>query len=338
MPSDLVLVTGGAGYIGSHLVRKLLARGFRVRVLEKFLYGDQGLRDVEGERGLEIRNGDICSRRDMLAAVKDARAVIALAALVGDPACEIDHDETMRTNFESTKVLLEAGRQGGVQRLVFASSCSVYGANGDGLLDENSWLNPVSLYARTRIMSEELLTRERGDLETIILRLSTVCGLSPRMRFDLMVNTITARAVVDGQVRILGPSQWRPHIHVQDAAEAFLCAAVDARPEFAQGNIYNTGGDTENFTIAEVAEKVTAAIPNVQVEYVDGVDDLRSYRVSFARIREGLGFVPQLTVDDAIREIREALESGAVTNYADDIYSNLKWLRRVFDERAAATA
>lgn len=338
MPSDLVLVTGGAGYIGSHLVRKLLARGFRVRVLEKFLYGDQGLRDVEGEPGLEIRSGDICSRRDMQAAVKDARAVIALAALVGDPACEIDHDETMRTNFESTKVLLEAGRSGGVQRLVFASSCSVYGANGDGILDEESWLNPVSLYARTRIMSEELLVRERGSLETIILRLSTVCGLSPRMRFDLMVNTITARAVVDGSVRILGPSQWRPHIHVQDAAEAFLCAAVDARPEHAQGSIYNTGGDSENFTIAEVAAKVTAAVPGVAVEYVDDVDDLRSYRVSFARIREALGFVPQLTVDDAIREIREALSAGTVANYNDDIYSNLKWLRRVFGERASATA
>ena len=338
MPADLVLVTGGAGYIGSHLVRKLLARGLRVRVLENFLYGDAGLRDVEGTPGLEVRTGDICSRRDMQSAVKDARAVIALAALVGDPACEIDHDETMRTNFESTRVLLEAGKQGGVQRLVFASSCSVYGANGTALLDETSWLNPVSLYARTRIMSEELLTQERGNLETIILRLSTVCGLSPRMRFDLMVNTITARAVVDGKVRILGPSQWRPHIHVQDAAEAFLRAAVDAKPEFARGHIYNTGGDGQNFTIAEVADKVTAALPDTEVESVDDVEDLRSYRVSFTRIREALGFEPALTVDDAIREIREALQSGAIANYGDDIYSNLKWLRRVLDERASATA
>lgn len=338
MPSDLVLVTGGAGYIGSHLVRKLLERGFRVRVLEKYLYGDRGLREIEGESGLEIREGDICSARDMHSAVKDVRAVIALAALVGDPACEIDHDETMRTNFESTRVLLDAGKQGGVQRLVFASSCSVYGANGTALLDETSWLNPVSLYARTRIMSEELLTAERGDLETIILRLSTVCGWSPRMRFDLMVNTITARAVVDGKVRILGPSQWRPHIHVRDAAEAFLRAAVDAKPEFARGNIYNTGGDGQNFTIAEVADKVTAEVPGIDTEFVDDVEDLRSYRVSFARIREGLGFEPSLTVDDAIREVRDCLQSGEVENYADDIYSNLKWLQRTLGQRASATA
>jgi len=338
MPADLVLVTGGAGYIGSHLVRKLLERGFRVRVLEKFLYGEQGLRDVQGESELEVRSGDICSRRDMQAAAKDARAIIALAAIVGDPACELDHDETMRTNFESTRVLIEAGKQNAVQRLVFASSCSVYGANGSAVLDESSWLNPVSLYARTRIMSEELLAKERGDLETIILRLSTVCGWSPRMRFDLMVNTITARAVAGHPLRIVGPQQWRPHIHVQDVAEAFLCAAVDAKPEYAQARIYNCGGESQNFTVGEVAEKVLAAVPGTSAEFDDDVDDLRSYRVTFRRIYDELGFAPKWTVEDAILEVRDQLQSGAVANYADDIYSNLKWLQRSLGGRVSAIA
>src|SRR5690606_1691498 len=136
---------------------------------------------------------------------------------------------------------------------------------GSALLDEQSWLNPVSLYARTRIQSEDLLTQKRGDLETIILRLSTVCGWSPRMRFDLMVNTITARAVNDGAIKVFGASQWRPHIHVQDAADAFLRAAVDARREDAQGSIYNTGGDTQNFTVGQVAEQVLAQVPGTTV-------------------------------------------------------------------------
>jgi len=338
MPADQVLVTGGAGYIGSHLVRQLLDRGFRVRVLEKFLYGDAGLRELEGEANLEIRSGDICSRRDMQSAVKDVRAVIALAALVGDPACELDHDETMRTNFESTRTLLETSKEAGVRRLVFASSCSVYGANGSNILDESSWLNPVSLYARTRIMSEELLVEQRGILETVILRLSTVCGWSPRMRFDLMVNTITARAVVDHAIRVVGPTQWRPHIHVQDAATAFLRAAIDAPATAAQGDIYNTGGETQNFTVGEVAAKVVAQVPETSVTYSDQVDDLRSYKVGFTRIRERLGFTPSLGVDDAIREVRENLEKGVVTDCNDDIYSNLKSMRRWFDERERATA
>lgn len=335
---DQVLVTGGAGYIGSHLVRKLLARGFRVRVLEKFLYGDHGLRELEGTPGLEIRSGDIASRRDMTAASKDVRAVIALAAIVGDPACEVDHDETMRSNFESTRVLLEAAHDAGVQRLVFASSCSVYGANGEDLLSEDSWLNPVSLYARTRIMSEEMLIEKRGRIEAIILRLSTVCGWSPRMRFDLMVNTMTARAVVDGSIKVFGSRQWRPHIHVQDAAEAFLCAAIDARPEDAQGTIYNTGCAAQNFTVGEVGDRVVAQVPGTELTLHDDVDDLRSYRVDFSRIRDRLGFEPTRGVDDAIREVREGLAAGSVADYADAVYSNLKSMQRWCDQRAAASA
>lgn len=336
MPAEQVLVTGGAGYIGSHLVRKLLERGFRVRVLEKFLYGDRGLRELTGEPNLEVREGDICDRAAMLSACKDVRRVIALAAIVGDPACEIDPAETKRVNLDSTRLLVDVARETAVQRLVFASSCSVYGANDNDVLSEDSWLNPVSLYARTRIQSEEILTQDRGDLETIILRLSTVCGWSPRMRFDLMVNTITARAVVDHAIRIVGASQWRPHIHVQDVARAFLSAAVDAKPEYCQGHIFNTGGDDLNFTVGQIGEKVVAQIPGTKVEYADDVDDLRSYRVSFARIREALGFVPEWTVEATIEELRSKLASGEVADFTDDIYSNLKWLRRAFAQRASA--
>jgi nucleoside-diphosphate-sugar epimerase len=184
-------------------------------------------------------------------------------------------------------------------------------------------------------MSEELLLRERGPVEVVILRLSTVCGLSRRMRFDLMVNTITARAHVDGNVKILGASQWRPHIHVQDAAEAFLLAATNA-PREAIGGTFNIGGQHLNFTIGEIAEKVSEQIPTVSVEYHDQVDDRRSYRVAFDRARDVLGFVPTRTVDDAIREVRQVLEAGDVDDYKDEVYHNLKWLQRNSPVRATA--
>ena len=335
MQDDVVLVTGGAGYIGSHLVRKLLQRGYQVRVLDKFLYGEHGIADLRGDPNLDLRYGDICNIRDVVQAVKGVRAVVALAALVGDAACDLDPQEALTTNFEATRCLLESCREVGVARLVFASSCSVYGANGNDLLTENSHLNPVSLYARTRIMSEELLLQEHGQVEVVILRLSTVCGLSPRMRFDLMVNTITARASVEGRIRVVGANQWRPHIHVQDAAEAFL-RATEAPSDVAAGEIFNVGAETQNFTVGEIANKVVQQIPGTIVEYFDRIEDRRSYRVAFDRIRTKLGFVPARTVDDAIHEVRTVLQTGEVRDYGDEVYHNVKQLQRNSRQRIPA--
>jgi nucleoside-diphosphate-sugar epimerase len=335
MSSDRVLVTGGAGYVGSHLTRQLLAQGAPVRILDNFLYGDHGIADLRDDPRLEVQCGDVCNIRDVTHAVRDVRSVVALAALVGDPACEIDPREALTINFESTRCLLDASRAAGVQRLVFASSCSVYGANGTEMLHEESHLKPVSLYARTRIMSEDLLLQERGSLEVIILRLATVCGLSSRMRFDLMVNTITARAAVEGRVRITGVDQWRPHLHVRDAAAAFACA-TQADSAMARGSIFNVGHESLNFTIGEIAEKVLHYLPDTVIEYANGAGDRRSYRVSFARIRDQLGFVPKFSVDDAIREVRATLASGTIENYEAAVYHNVKWLRRQGLRRAAA--
>ncbi|MFQ5664907.1 MAG: NAD-dependent epimerase/dehydratase family protein [Candidatus Binatia bacterium] len=326
MRDGIVLVTGGAGYIGSHLLRQLLQRGYQVRVLDKFLYGEHGIAELRGNPNLEVRYGDICNIRDVVQAVNGVRTVVALAALVGDAACDLDPREALTTNFEATRCLLESCREAGVERVVFASSCSVYGANGNELLHETSYLNPVSLYARTRIMSEEVLLQERGPVEVVVLRLSTVCGLSPRMRFDLMVNTITARASVEGRVRIVGANQWRPHIHVQDAARAFLCA-VEAPSQATAERVFNVGAEGLNFTVGEIAEKVVQQIPGTVVEYFDRIEDKRSYRVAFDRIREELGFVPLRSVDDAIREVRTMLQTGEVGDYADDVYHNVKFLR-----------
>jgi nucleoside-diphosphate-sugar epimerase len=177
---DVILVTGGAGYVGSHLARKLLDSGHHVRILDGFWYGHHGLEEILDHPHLELIDGDIRDQVTLAAAAKGAKGVVALAAIVGDAACDLNPRETMEINFEATRHTLRACQSAGVQRLVFASSCSVYGANGRELLREDSHLNPVSLYARTRIMSEELLLREGGNLEIVILRLATVCGVSAR--------------------------------------------------------------------------------------------------------------------------------------------------------------
>jgi len=334
MGGDTILVTGGAGYVGSHVCRKLLGRGYRVRVLDSFLYGDRGLAEIREDPNLELRYGDICSIEDVSSSVAGCRGVIALAALVGDAACDIDPEDTVAVNFRSTKIMIDECKRHRVDRLVFASSCSVYGANGTDTVTEDSPLHPVSLYARTRIMSEELLEAEHDDVDVINLRLATVCGVSPRMRFDLMVNTITARAAIDGKVQILGPKQWRPHLHVQDAAEAFV-RAVEARERKGVAT-FNVGTNSQNFTIGEIADKVTEMLPNTEVEYSEMNGDRRSYRVSFDRIRDALGFSPAYGVDDAIREVLTALNSGSIADYKAPVYHNVKYLQANGVRRATA--
>ena len=324
-----VLVTGGAGYIGSHLTRLLLARGYQVRVLDRFDYGHSGLAGLQ-HPGLEVLRGDICNSRDLSRAVHGTSGVIALAAIVGDPACNLDPEETINLNYTATKILVDACSLYDVRRLVFASSCSVYGANGNALLTEGSRLNPVSLYARTRVLSENILFDRRGDVEPVVLRLSTVFGLSPRMRFDLVVNTLTAQAVVDQRISVFGGNQWRPNVHCRDAAQAFV-AALEAPAAAVAGEIFNVGGDELNHRIDEIGVMVGEIVGDVEVRRQGEVTDPRDYRVSFKKIRQVLGFTPQFSVRDGIREVAAAVRADpALRGYQNPVYSNVQALQRHF--------
>lgn len=319
-----ILVTGGAGYIGSHVVDLLLKGGHEVVVLDSFLYGDKGIQSWRSHPNVTIQKGDICDIRDVVKAIKGCSTVIALAAIVGDPACDLDHDETMSANYEATKVLAEVAKYHKVKRIVFASSCSVYGENSSCFLNEGSRLNPVSLYAETRIMSENVLLRHQYDLEIVILRLASVFGVSDRMRFDLAVNILSAKAFYNNEIQIMGRNQHRPFIHVQDAARSFMLASL-APTDLVKSQIFNVGSNDLNFKIEEIGQKISRIYSNLKVHYGE-MDDLRNYRVDFSKIQSLLDFQTRFTLEDGIGELKEYFQRNPDLRYLDDIYYNVKYL------------
>ncbi len=320
-----VTVIGGAGYVGSVLVRKLLARGYHVTVLDALLYGDEGIRDLCGRPDFRFIHGDFRNIEAVVDALQFADAVVHLGALVGDPACALDERLTLEINLAATRMIAEAARGFGVQRFVFASTCSVYGAS-DQVLDERSALKPVSLYARSKIGSERiLLGLNDARFAPIILRFATIYGLSPRPRFDLVVNLLAAKATCEKCIAIFGGDQWRPFVHVDDAAEAIV-KCLEAPLFTVKGEIFNVGSDEQNYQIKQLGTLIKEVIPDVEIVHQGEDTDRRNYRVSFAKIRRRLGFVPQHTVREGILEIKEAIESGRIRNYREARYSNYRTL------------
>lgn len=326
-----VLVIGGAGYIGSHTVEQLLIRGYPVRVLDNLMYGSGSLIDFMDDRNFELIEGDASDLRKVGSAMRDASAVIHLAGLVGDPACAVDAEFTRHTNIATTRMAKDIAQSLGVRRFIFASSCSVYGAS-DVEVDELSKLNPVSLYAQTKIDSEqELLASRPDDFFVTILRFATVFGHSRRHRFDLVANLLTAQAMTEGLITVIGPEQWRPFIHVRDVARA-LVAVLDANPVKVDGQTFNVGDARQNMTIgqlAQVVRDVTSRYRDVEISVRDDADDRRNYVVSFAKIRSILDYRAETSLEDGVREMAEHFRSNHYQPYRDEIYSNVAMIRKV---------
>jgi len=323
---DLVLVVGGAGYIGSIVVRKLLKRGFRVRVLDSLVYGALAIEELLDHPRLEFMRGDCRNIQDVVKAMRGAGAVIHLAAIVGDPACDQDHKTAQEINYAATRMMIEIAKGEQVQRFIFASSCSVYGAS-EQVMDENSQVQPISLYADTKVDSEQaLLAAANGSFHPTILRFSTIFGLSPRPRFDLVVNLLTAKAMKEKVVTIYNGEQWRPFLHVADAAAAIV-RVLEAPVALVGGQVYNVGDSRLNYTLTDVAAKLVKFFPNTRVEHVEN-SDRRSYRVSFEKIKGHLGFTCSKTLEDGIYEIKAAFENGRISDYGSALYSNVKYLKQ----------
>jgi nucleoside-diphosphate-sugar epimerase len=319
-----VLVIGGAGYIGSVLSRQLLKGGYRVRVLDSLFFGDASIRDLLSNPNFELLHADFRHAESLVKSMRGIDAVIHLAALVGDPACTINGDLTNEINYAATRLLIEVCKGASVNRLVFASTCSVYGAS-DFLMDERSKPNPVSLYAQTKLASERVILDSRTSaFHPTILRLATVFGPSPRPRFDLVVNFLTAKAVQDGKIVIFNNDQWRPFIHVSDVARAFV-STLQATHGAVSGEVFNAGSYKLNYTLGQVAEKIQEQIPALVIEHQENLDK-RNYRVSFDKIHSYLGFACATGLEVGIEEIRKTIESGLVKNYRDSAFSNYEHL------------
>ena len=319
-----VLVVGGAGYIGSLLVERLLQLGYKVRVLDALLYGREPLLAVKDHPDFQLMIGDCRNIQDMVKAVKGVDAIVDLAAIVGDPACEQDRGSAREINYGATRMLIEVAKGHGVGRLVFASSCSVYGAT-DHEMDERSSTQPISLYAETKVDSEQaLLAAESEDFHPTILRFATIFGLGYRPRFDLVVNLLTARAHQEGRITIFNGQQWRPFIHVRDVVEAIV-RAMEAPVRLVSGEIFNVGDSRLNHTLQQVAEIIEQVFPGTSVEHIANTDR-RNYRVNFDKIRNRLDFSASYLLRDGVEELKAAFDKRVITDYKDLRYHNQRFL------------
>ena len=320
-----ILVIGGAGYIGSALVPQLLEAGRRVRILDLMLFGDESLDPVKNHENLEIVQGDLRHLEYIVPAMRNVDAVVHLAGIVGDPACNLDERLTIDVNLTSTRFIAELAKSMGVRRFVFASTCSVYGACRE-MLDEKSEPRPVSLYGRTKLASEDLLRKlADSDFSPTIMRFATIFGLSGRTRFDLVVNLLAAKAKLEGKITVFNGEQWRPFVHVVDAATA-IKLALEAPVEVVHNQIFNAGSSDQNYTILGIGELIHQQVIGAELMVDQAQTDTRDYRIDFSKIREYLGFAPQWTVEQGIQQVLDAIASGEVSDYRDPKYSNYEFL------------
>ena len=320
-----VLVIGGAGYIGSTLVRQLLAKHYRVRVLDSLIYGDVAIRELLAKPEFELIQGDSRDLESVVRSYRDIGAVIHLGAIVGDAACALEPPRTVEINLTATKMITDVCKGYGVSRLLFASTCSVYGAS-DHVVNEKSEPNPISLYASTKLDSEGIiLDAASSDFHPTVLRLATAFGASHRLRFDLVVNLLAIKALTERAITVHGGEQWRPFIHVHDISRAFILA-LETDPQKVTGQIFNAGADELTFTIAQLANLICEYVPGVRVD-VAPEGDKRNYRVSFDKIRERLGFSCEKDIEFAVNEFKELHYGGIIGDYRDSKYSNHEFLR-----------
>jgi nucleoside-diphosphate-sugar epimerase len=320
-----VIITGGAGYLGSILTALLLAEGHQVRVLDSLAHGGESLLGAWCHPGFEFVRGDIRDRATMKAAVSGRDAVVHLAAIVGDPACARNPDLAREVNLDASLQLIEESKQAGVARFVFASTCSNYGRmkDADRYVDEESELSPVSLYAETKVAVEMALlkSRDNNGWSPTPLRFATIYGVSPRMRFDLTVNEFTLEMLTRKHLKVFGEQFWRPYVHVRDAARGIAMVLQSPTAKVA-GRVFNVGATDQNFQKQQLVELIQPYAPDAVVEFVPKAEDPRDYRVSFSRIAGELGFETSRSVPQGIAEIARLVSERIIGEFDHSRYRN----------------
>jgi nucleoside-diphosphate-sugar epimerase len=323
-----ILVTGGAGYLGAVLVPKLLRRGYRVRVLDLFLYGDDSLfpKEFIQTNQLELIKTDLRNRAEVKKSLNDIDAIIHLAGISNDPSSDLDPQLTKDVNITAVQHLIDDARQARIPRFINASSSSVYGIKEEPDVTEKLSLEPLTVYSESKVAIEDYLAKHRGQMTAVSVRSATICGYSPRLRLDLTVNILTYHGVTKNKITVFGGAQKRPNIHIDDIADFYL-SMVDAPAELIDGEAFNVCG--ANHTVSALADLVKKTVaPQATIETVS-TNDLRSYHVSAAKAEEVLEFKPKKTIEDAVRELSAAFKDGRIKNPEDDRYYNVRTMKKV---------
>jgi nucleoside-diphosphate-sugar epimerase len=329
MSQKTILVTGGAGYVGSGVIRDLLLDNFRVVCVDKLSFGGESLLSFYHHPNFAFEYCDLndCNAVDSVFKKYKFDGVIHLAAIVGDPACKLEPELARSTNFDSSVRLLDLTIKNGASQFIFASTCSNYGKMSDpnAFVSEDSPLSPVSLYAELKVAFEKHLLQEREKISGFAptaLRFSTVYGLSPRMRFDLTVNEFTKELALGRELVVFGEQFWRPYCHVKDFSRAFIKVLNSPQDKVSQ-QVYNVGDTSENYTKKMIVDEIVKVIPDSQIKYVQKNEDPRDYRVNSDRIKKDLGFEISLKVPDGIREVYFMLKNNLIKNPEDQRYYNI---------------
>lgn len=326
--SRKVLVTGGAGYVGSVLVPKLLAKGNHVKVIDLYIYGDDVLDIVKDHPNLIQVKGDIRDSELLEKELEGYDTVIHLACISNDPSYELDPELGKSINYDAFLGLVDISKKVGVKNFIFASSSSVYGIKDELEVTEDLPLEPLTDYSKFKALCENVLLNA-GSEEFIVtvIRPSTICGYSPRLRLDLTVNILTNHAINKGEITVFGGEQKRPNIHIQDITDLYIYL-LELPDEMIHKKIYNVG--YENYKVKEIAQMVKKSIdPTLPVKTIS-TDDNRSYHVSSKKIKEELGFIPKHTIEEAIHDLKDAFQDGRISDPLNNIrYYNIKMMQTI---------
>lgn len=321
----IILVTGGAGYVGSALVPKLLADGYRVVVLDLFLYGDV----LRPNPKLELVRADLRDRRVVSHTLAGIDTVIHLASISNDPSYELDPTLGKSINYDATKQLIDLANEVGVRRFIFASTSSVYGVKKEKEVTEELSLEPLTDYSKYKAIAETYLLRKQSQkFSVVVVRPATVCGWAPRLRLDLTVNLLTIQALATGEMIIFGGKQTRPNIHIDDMVDAYRLLVRAPQKKIA-GEIFNVG--YQNLSLLEIAYMIRRLLKDKKVKIsIRPTNDTRSYRISSAKIKKILGFVPKRTVEDAISDLARSFRLGEIpAPLQDKRYVNIKTMKAI---------
>jgi nucleoside-diphosphate-sugar epimerase len=330
---ETVLITGGAGYVGSVLVPKLLKKGYKVKVVDLFMYGEDVFDSVNGNPGLKLIKSDIRDAKMLERELKGVDAVIHLACISNDPSYELNPSLGKSINYDAFIPLVELSKKAGVKRFIYASSSSVYGIKDEENVTEDLPLEPLTDYSKYKALCEDyLLKMESPGFTFLILRPATICGYSPRLRLDLSVNILTNNAVNTGKITVFGGEQKRPNLHIEDMTDLYV-KTLEYPDALIDGKIFNAG--YHNMKMKDIAKAVKKIVSqelgNNKLEIITSpTDDNRSYHVSSEKIKRELGFEAKRTVEEAVKDLCAAFKSGKIPNSMEDKrYYNIKTMQAI---------